>query len=94
MRKINFKAELWIYPGPTPWHFISLPKKESEEIKAASGPRRGWGAVKVKARIGETNWVTSIFPDKKTNTYILPIKLEVRKKENLKAGQKVELTLE
>lgn len=31
--KYKIKAVVWLYPGLGGWHFISLPKKESEEIK-------------------------------------------------------------
>ena len=32
------------------------------------GRRRGFGSVKVMARIGETQWKTSVFPQKVTST--------------------------
>ena len=76
------------------WHFITVPKKESEEIKLQNGPRRGWGSVRVQTTIGKTSWKTSIFPDKKAGAYLLPVKADVRKREKLTAGQKVGVLLE
>ncbi len=32
---------------------------------------------------GETKWKTSVFPDKRTSTYLLPLKADVRKKEGI-----------
>lgn len=93
--KFSFNSEIWLYPGESSnWHFITLPKKDSDQIKLSTGPvRRGWGALKVTATIGKTTWKTSIFPDK-TRGYLLPLKAEVRKKEKLSVGQKVEVKIE
>lgn len=37
---------------------------------------------------------TSIFPDSKTNTYLLPLKVQVRKKENIHAGDTINSEIE
>ena len=77
--------------------FITLPEDKSEEIKFFSenvhGKRRGWGAVRVQATIGETTWQTSIFPHAKVSAYILPVKADVRKKEKILADNMVEVQL-
>lgn len=78
------KARVWLYPGAAGWHFITVPKKESQEIKLAFAKKqKGWGSLPVLATIGKTAWKTSIFPDSKTNTYLLPLKADVRKKEKI-----------
>lgn len=88
------KANLGIYPGQGGWHFVTLPKGVASEIRGMSeGPRRGWGAVKVKATIGDTTWETSIFPDAKRGSYVLPVKAGVRKAEGLEAGKRVAIEL-
>lgn len=92
-RRIEFRAKLWLHPGQGGWHFVSLPKAASAEIRA-SAPRTGWGSVRVIAIIGETSWRTSIFPDSKTGTYLLPVKAEVRRRERLAAGGVVRCRLE
>lgn len=91
----RFTASLWLWPGEAAWHFISLPVSIAEEIRFLR-PRRGpgWGSVKVTAAIGGTRWRTSIFPDKKSGTYLLPVKAEIRRKERLEAGREVEVGLE
>ena len=91
----TFVAELWIYPGKAAWFFATLPMEQSDWVRFLSGRRRrGWGAVRVKARVGETEWETSIFPDAKSGCYLLPVKAAVRKQEGVVAGDNVSLTLQ
>lgn len=89
---ITFTAPLWLWNGKGAWHFVTLPVDDSQIIKMAV-PRRGWGSVRVKARIGETSWATSIFPDSKSGAYLLPVKADVRKTEGIAPGDAVEVTL-
>ncbi len=95
MNQFSGKAKIWIYPAQAAWHFISIPKAQTSTIKKQfEGLKRGWGSLKVLVTIGNTSWKTSIFPDNKTQTYLLPIKAEVRKKENLKAEQTIGYNIE
>jgi len=89
---ITFTAPLWMWNGKGAWYFITLPEDYSGIIKLAV-PRRGWGSVRVKAQIGESAWNTSIFPDTKRNAYLLPVKADIRKAENLSQGDDVTVTL-
>jgi len=94
-KKYKLRSEVWLYPGMSAWHFISVPKRASEEIKATFGKNaRGWGSLPVVATIGKTSWKTSIFPDKKSGTYLLPLKVSVRKAERILAKDKVTFHLE
>lgn len=95
MLKINFTAKVWLYNGHSAWHFISLPKTLSAKIKKLFlGLERGWGSLPVKVTLGESVWQTSIFPDKKTNSYLLPLKAGIRKTAHLKVADKVKVSLE
>ena len=91
----NFEAKLWLYKGgKASWHFITVPEKESAQIKFLNeGFTAGWGSIPVNVTIGRTNWKTSIFPDKKTKTYLLPIKAEIRKKEDLKLDDTININI-
>jgi hypothetical protein len=90
----KLKAALWLWQGKGAWHFITIPKDLTDKIKSFdSGPRRGFGSVKVEVTIGETSWKTSIFPTKE-GTFCLPIKAAVRKKENLSLGDEAQLTIQ
>lgn len=96
MKSISYsiRARVWIYPGENPWHFATIKKGDADEIKMHDiGPRRGFGSIPVEVTIGKTSWTTSIFPEKK-GTYLLPLKKEVRRSENIKAGDTVRITLE
>ena len=94
MNSFTFRTKVWLYHGQSAWHFISLPKMLSVKIKKMFlGLERGFGSLPIIARIGNTEWKTSIFPDKKAGVYLLPIKVKVRKVEEIKAGDKILITI-
>lgn len=85
---------LWNAENGISWHFVTLSKKDSEEIKEKYGKgRRGFGSIRVEVIIGETTWKTSIFPEKTSGRYILPIKAAVRKAEDIEAEESVSVTV-
>jgi len=87
-------AKVWLYKGDSPWHFVTIEKADADEIKRFDiRPRRGFGSIPVNVRLGKTKWKTSIFPDK-NGTYLLPLKKEVRIKENIKVGDNVNVSVE
>jgi len=90
---ISFTAPLWLWNGKAAWHFVTLPADQSGMIRMAVPKKAGFGSVKVKATIGGSSWRTSIFPDSKTGTYLLPVKGEVRKAEGLASGDTLSITL-
>ncbi len=97
MKSYTFQASVWLYPGTSAaWHFVSLPKKEAEQIKKSQEgkARRGWGAVRIRVIIGGSSWETSMFPDKKSGTYLLPLKAQVRKKEGITAKDTITVLLQ
>lgn len=90
----TIKSEVWLYPGMTGWHFLGVPKKQSAEIKEKYGTRaKGWGSLPVEVTIRKIIWKTSIFPDKKSGTYLLPLKASVRKKENIFARDTISFSI-
>ena len=95
----TFEAEIWKYPGENAWHFLTLPIDTADDIHdRTDGQRNGFGSVRVIATIGNTRWSTSVFPDKGSGSYVLPVKKPVRKAEELDDGVvatvKLELELE
>lgn len=44
----------------------------------------GWGMIPVQVRIGDTDWKTSLWP--KDGRYIVPLKVAVRRAEQLELG--------
>lgn len=93
-RSYTCKGKAWLWPGEAAtWHFVYVDKKVSDAIKKTMPPRRGFGSVRVRVTIGKTIWETSIFPDKRSGTYLLPLKAKVRSAEGVAAGDTVSFTL-
>ncbi len=91
----EFESKVWLWPGDAAWHFVTLPKEISEHItKMFADRKRGWGSLPVTVTIGSTIWDTSIFPDKKTGSFWLPLKAAIRKKEGIVVDQKIKLMIE
>ena len=91
----RFTASLWLYPGMTGnWHFITVPKEVTEDIADRyAEKKRGWGSLRVSTTIGKSTWESSIFPDKKSGCFVLPVKAAVRKAEDLYAKQPTNVAL-
>lgn len=70
-----------------------LPHPPGGDVRAHpdsdAGLRNPFGSLRVSARIGRTEWKTSLFADTKANAYLLPVKADVRKQERLAAGDLV-----
>ena len=94
-KRYKVRSEVTLWPGAQgAWHFAYVDKKQSEDIrKHYAGPRRGFGAVRVRVRIGKTVWETSIFPDSRSGVYILPLKAKVRRAEGITAGDTITFPL-
>jgi len=89
-----------IEDGYDPVGFVSIPEDAASQICAHElarrlelGKRRGFGSVKVTARVGRSEWQTSVFPQK-SGGWFLPIKKAVRLAERLEEGSQVWLELE
>ncbi len=84
--EFTFDAPLWRWQGEAAWHFIALPEEVTDEIEDSPTARGGFGSVRVTVRVGATSWSTSVFPDKSRGTFILPVKKQVRQREELAEG--------
>ncbi len=93
-RIYTFSSEVLVYPGMGGWRFLALPKSEAALIKATFGKQaKGWGSLPVSVSLGKSKWETSIFPDKKSGTYLLPLKAKIRKAEGILDHSRVSFTL-
>ncbi|MBD3731033.1 MAG: DUF1905 domain-containing protein [Sphingomonadales bacterium] len=99
---ITHTAPLWRWTGENngSWHFVTIGGEAGEAIAAHEamrrlelGHRRGFGSVRVTARIGTSEWRTSVFPSKAEGGWLLPVKAAVRKAEGLAEGDAVSVTL-
>lgn len=92
--KYKFSARVWQYSSPSGWNFASLPTEISKEIREnLKWQEEGWGRLKATAKIGNSEWETAIWFDTKKNTYLLPLKAEIRKKENIGTDTIIDATI-
>lgn len=89
-----FNGSLWQWQGQGAWYFITVPEGISQEIREVYGSQAaGFGSIKVLVKIGNSSWNTSIFPDKKSGCYFLPIKKSIRQAESLAENSNPRVTI-
>ena len=90
--EFEFSGEIWHWRGPSPYHFVTVPDDDCDQIGAVSARvSYGWGVIPVGVRIGDTEFTTSLFP--KDGGYVVPIKDAVRRAEELEVGDTVTIGL-
>ncbi len=90
--EIELSGSIWYWRGPSPFYFVTIPEAESRDIKEiANHVTYGWGVIPVQGRIGKTEFKTSLFP--KDGFYLVPLKVSVRKAEQLEEGDDVTIRL-
>jgi hypothetical protein len=92
--KYEFTAETWQHNGTAGWHFVALPKDIAKEIRQLlKNDEEGWGRLKAMAKTGNSEWKTAIWFDTKRDTYLLPLKAEIRKKEHINSGERLSVSI-
>jgi uncharacterized protein DUF1905 len=90
--ELQFTGEIIHWRGPAPFHFVLVPDEESAAIELVSSlVTYGWGVIPVRARIGSTEFRTSLFP--RDGQYLVPIKVAVRNAQRLSLGDVVTVHL-
>ena len=94
----QFETELWVWDArrEQTWTFVTVPPEISADIEDAAmtgGPPRGFGSVRVEVSVGASAWRTSVFPDKESGCFVLPVKKAVRQAEDLHEGTLVSVHL-
>jgi hypothetical protein len=92
--QFTFEAEVIYWRGPSPFFYAPVPLPLAEEIRRLSKlVTYGWGMIPVEAEIGGVVFTTSLFA--KDETYLLPLKVDVRRKTGITAGDtiSVEMTI-
>lgn len=85
--KYQFEGVVRLWPANEKFFLLPLPTDISDEIfEISDGLTAGFGSLKVEARIGSVVWRSSIFPDSTLGIFELPLKAEVRKKNDLFVG--------
>ncbi len=90
--EIEFTGELVEWRGPSPYHFVPLPPDEADLVDEVKAEVVYWGVVPVRARIGATDFTTSMFP--REGTWFLPVKDAVRRAEGVELGEVVGVRLQ
>jgi hypothetical protein len=86
--QIRFEATVIYWRGPSPFFYAPIPDEHIEEVRAAARiATYGWGCVPVEAEVGGVAFTTALFP--KDGTYLLPLKVAVRRKINITAGDAI-----
>lgn len=93
MEDFAFTGILWRSEADDAWRFVTVPVDLTEDIRFAAGPPKGFGSVPVEVTVGATTWRTSLFPDTRRGSFLLPIKRAVRQAEGLDDGDEVPVTL-
>jgi hypothetical protein len=89
---IEFEGEIFYWRGPSPFLFVAVPEAQSQTIKSVSAlVSYGWGCIPVVAKIGATEWKTSLFP--KQGHYLVPIRVSAQRAEKVGVGDWVELQI-
>jgi Domain of unknown function (DUF1905) len=84
----------WIWRAKPPakgaWHFLTIDGHVAAEIRyLAFQGSNAFGSVRVVARIGATQWQTSLFRAGEFDGYLLPLKADVRRRERIEDGENV-----
>jgi hypothetical protein len=97
--RFTFTAVLWRWTARPEsadagaWSFVTLPADVAELVRQGAGEPRGFGSVRVRAEVGGTAWDTSVFPDKESGSFVLPVKKAVRVAAGVEEGDELTVTL-
>ena len=91
-KPLEFRAVLIEWRGPAPYVYAPIPPEHVEGIRRASRAiSYGWGVIPVEATIAAVRFTTSLFP--KDEGYLLPVKLDIRRRTGITVGDTVEVTM-
>lgn len=89
---VEFSGKIWYWRGPAPFFFVTVPSRHFRAIHELSrAVTYGWGMIPVNASIGDMEWTTAMFP--KDGSYVLPLKMAVRKAAGVGEGDNVKVAL-
>ncbi|HEX7187815.1 MAG TPA: DUF1905 domain-containing protein [Actinomycetes bacterium] len=92
--KFRFSSPVWAHHGVGGWHFLTLPAAVAEGLRDAvppSGP--GFGSIRVTVTVGTSTWDTSVYPDKASGSFVLPVKKTVRCANQILVGDVVDVAM-
>jgi hypothetical protein len=87
----DFSGRVIEWRGPSPFFYVAMPPDDAEELKDVGRSLIYWGQMPVTATIGGTTFKTALFP--RDGTYMVPLKVAVRRTEKIELGDHVRVTL-
>jgi hypothetical protein len=104
MEIIETQAVLWRWQSataPAAWYFLTIAGEAADAVRVAAAMgqwmdsgKGGFSSAKVRATIGETSWRTSVFPQRESAGWLLPVKKAVRIAEAIAEGDLVKVRIE
>ena len=91
---MEFEARLWEHDSVGAWCFVTVPEELSDDLLLSAGPPTAFGSIRVEVTLGGSVWRTSVFPDKRSGCYVLPVRKAVRRAEDLEVGDTLSVRLE
>jgi hypothetical protein len=92
MRERRFVSTLIEWRGPAPFVYAPVPPEVAADIaRVKRQASYGWGVIPVNAEIAGVAFETSLFP--RDGTYLLPLKVAVRKRLGVTVGDEVEVEM-
>jgi len=73
-------------------HLLNLASDDADFLDELPVLRGGFQSIKVKATVGNTTWLTSLFPT--NDTYILLISQKLMKAEQIELGEMLEVRIQ
>lgn len=77
--------------GPAPFYYARMHPDDAADLKDEARGLEYWGQVAVTVSIGATTFETAVFP--KDGTYLVPLRVAVRRAEHIEPGDDVDVTL-
>ena len=86
MENVKVKGKVELFEMESAWHYVRVPKNISEMFTGKTFR----GLVPITERLGGSEWKTSLLP-MGDGTHFIALKAQVRKKEEIKLGDDIEL---
>jgi len=102
METVEHRASLWRWTvgNGVSWFFLTIDRQGADTLSATAlmrrlerGSAKGFGGLRVSARIGNSRWQTSVFPAK-DGSWWLPIKAAIRRAEGIGEGDLITFSVE
>lgn len=82
----EFEGVVERFPGVGGWIYSRVPLETVPVVR----PKGAWGFTKILAKLGSTEWETSLLP-MGDGTWFIALKSSVRKREKIEVGTQIRL---